>query len=156
MAQPDATDLNTAIANARSYALSQFNAAYGKLTTSPLVDPLPSNATDADKRQRAADIAAAQNQLAAGLQQIAHMETLVSEQRGREGYNALTTLMETVRDQAAATYARINAVMNDTTGTTTDQHIRNEELTALASVLEGLAKLAPIAVWQNDPTSAAS
>jgi hypothetical protein len=155
MPRTPATDLTSAINNARSYALDQFNAAYTKLTTSPLVDPLPANATDADKRQRAAEIANAQNQLAAGLQQVAHMDTLVSEQRGREGYDALVTLMETVRDKAAATYTRINEVMIDTSGTATDQHTRNEELTALASVLQGLARLAPIAVWQKDPASAA-
>ena len=156
MARAPATDLTTAIDNARAYALDQFNAANKKLTTSPLADPLPSNATDADKKQRAAEIANAQNQLAAGLQQLAHMDTLASEQRGRDGYNALVTLTEMVRDKAATTYARINAVMNDTSGTTTDQHLRNEQLTALAQVLEGLARLAPVALWEKDSTSRTS
>jgi hypothetical protein len=153
MARAPATDLRSAIDNARAYALDQFNAAYKKLTMSPLTDPLPDTAPEADKRKRAADIANAQNQLAAGLQQLAHMDTLASEQRGRQGYDALVTVMETVRDKAATTYARINAVMNDTSGTTNDQHIRNEQLAALAQVLEGLAQLAPVAVWETQPPS---
>lgn len=150
---PSATDLASAIANIRWLALQQFNAAFTQITTPPLSDPEDPNLPDAQKKERAANLAKAQAQMASALQQLVHADTMLSEQRGRDGYAALVTLMESTEDTAASAYLRIKQLMSDTSGTATDQQARNQQLTTLAGVLQALARIAPTPVWQKVPSS---
>ncbi len=142
-------NLASAIEKLSTYAVAQFNAAYAIVTAAQVPNP-----TDDQKKARAAELAKAQAQMTSALQQLVQADTMFSEQRGREGYAALVTLLENTKDLAALAYDRIKAVMQDTSGgTSQDQTARNEQLVSLASVLQALARIDPVPVWQKAPSS---
>jgi hypothetical protein len=92
--------------------------------------------------------------MAAALQQLISADTMASDLRGREGYDALVTLMEKTRDTADSVCTHIATIagrmsVNPPNGA--EQSARNQQMTALAAVLEALANIAPVAVWKKAP-----
>lgn len=144
-------EFGEAIEKVHRYALGQFNAAYTKLTTLPLSNPPPDTSPPELKRQHAADVAAAQNEMTAALKQLEHVEVVVSERRGRAGYDAVVTLMTKTQVAAGDAYDKLAILTANPTPSTTDQ----QRISMLTNLIRALARLSPAPVWGKAPASEA-
>ncbi|MBK8211897.1 MAG: hypothetical protein IPK78_20085 [Rhodospirillales bacterium] len=86
--------------------------------------------------------------MAAALQQLGHVEDMISEKRGRVGYDALVTLM--VNTQLAATDAYDK--LEDLTKAVTPSAEEQQRITMLTNLLRALARLSPAPIWQKTAT----
>jgi DNA repair ATPase RecN len=138
----DATDVATAINEFRARALRSFNAA---LTD---VDSPPGDTAE----KKATALIKAKGEMAAALQQLISADTMASDKRSREGFDAVVTLLEKTKDTADSVYTQITTIarrMSVDPPNTAEQNARTQQITALAAVLEGLANIA--AVWKKAP-----
>jgi hypothetical protein len=136
-----ATNLATAIDKFRATALAAFNAAVARVNQTP-----PANQDEKAAAKWDTDTAKAKAQMLSALQQIVQADSMTSDQRGRDGYGALVSIMEDARDTAKTVNAQVVTLAGSTTGTVGD---RDAQLYALAAVLQALANLAPVEVWRK-------
>ena len=129
-----ATNFDDAIAGVSSYALAQFNAAYAIITGTP----------------SAADRAKAEARLTAALGQLGQVEVMISEKRGRVGYDAVVKLMVSTQLAADDAYGKLQGL----TALATPTELDKQRIAMLTNVLLALARLSPVPVWQKAPTPA--
>jgi hypothetical protein len=141
-----AKTLDDAIEVVRVYALRQFNNAYAQIIA--LGDSPPANSTTEQKRQHAADLVKAQNEMAAALRQLGQVEDTISENRGRVGYDHLVTLMTTTQQTASDAYDKLKAL----TGVVSPSAAEQQRITMLTNLLLALARLSPTQIWQKTAT----
>jgi len=89
----------------------------------------------------------AQGQLASALLQLSQAAGMESDQQGREGYTAVVKLMTSTAHTAAIVCGRLE-ILTVLDPPTTTQY---QNITALVAVLEALAHLSPMSVWQKAP-----
>lgn len=144
-------DLNGAIVDALGVVKSQYQAASAAVREG--VRNRPSDAA----AQRA--LALAQGQMTSALQQMAQLQSMISDERGRDGYDAAVTVMQDAGVAAASACTCIKTIvdaMNADLGNATQQQARNQALGALAEIVNALAKLAPTSLWQKAPAAPGS
>ena len=142
-----ANSFKAAIAAVRDHAFEQFNAASAQITRLGNSPPPPAS-TPEQKRQHAADLLKAQNEMAAALQQLGQAEEMLSEDRGREGYDAVVTLMVRTQKAAADVYDILPPLTADPNAA--------GQIVVLTNLLLALARLSPASIWQKDSTPAGS
>jgi hypothetical protein len=148
-----ADNLEDAIASFRAYALVQFNDAYN-VVKNRLADEAP----DKDKKR----YAAMQGQMASALQQLAHADVLASDMRGRAGYEAVVQLMTQTRAAAGDAYGKLKDLTaadlpDPATGVFPAMSAdRQTRIALLIRILEQLAAIAPIAIWQGAASSSSA
>lgn len=114
---------------------------------------LVANETAAQKAARDAaehTLKQAQGQLAAAFSQLSQAAAMESEQQGRDGYTAVVDLMTATANTAALVCGRLDtlAVLDPPS---TAQYTNIE---MLVNVLEALARVSPMSVWQKAPVLA--
>ena len=131
-----AENFDQAIADVRQYALEQFTAAYNEIKNG--TSPTP------------ADRAKAEARLAAALSQLGQVEVMVSEKRGRVGYDAVVNLMVDTQLAATDAFAKLKGL----TAIQTPLPEERERIAMLTNLLLALARLSPVPIWQQAPAPA--
>ena len=152
---PPATDLASAVGYFQGVAVASFNAAYDDATASQpaIVDP-PTTQSERAQKDWTTRTGKGKSQMSSAMQQLVQAETMLSDQRGRDGYTALVTLM-------TAVFTLMQTLVDWTTLPTTEPDRHNEitNRTALLGVLntalEKLGQIAPVAVWQKSGANGA-
>lgn len=143
--------LEAAIIVFRNLASDQFNTAYGQIKELNAKPP-PSADDQVARNSRAADLAKAQGQLTAALQQLVQADTMESDRLGRRGYKAIVSLMTDTQSTAAAVYHQLTDLLKSGSAITPEDR---ELVLVLINLLRELGPLSPIAIWQKASTGAA-
>ncbi len=141
-------ELAAKIATFHAVAKSAFETAYGRIG--------PQGAQESAEAANARN-SKAKGEMASALDQMAHAETMLSEQRRRVAHDAVVTVIEMTRNVANDVYTRISLLVNDSDLTSsTDQSARERQLVQLGDVLAKLAQIASVPVWQTGSASASA
>ena len=130
------SSLDSALDQLNSYAHSLFGPALDAVRNAP------ANSTPAD-------LAKKQAALSTALQQLSQVESMRNDQRGREGYDAVATLMRETASLAATTCQQLRTLVAIAAPSAADQ----QRITALTNVLTALSHLSPAVVWQKAPAA---
>lgn len=144
-----AQTLEEAITAFEKFALDSFTDAHDAAK-----EAQPVNASEEVLADWARRVALAKGHMASALQQLISAAKMRSEVRGREGYEALVGLMQQTSTTAQTIYGQLTGIvdkMDDSAPNAAEQVARNAQLTALGSVLQALADLAPIRAWDKTP-----
>jgi len=134
--------VETVITAFRQFAANAFNKALDQARAAKLP-------TQSEPDYQAA-ITKAKSEMATALQQLIQADTMASDHRGRTGYDAVVTLMESTRDAAKAACDQVALLVETPSGeTATARSIRHGELTTLGAVLTALAGISPTPVWEK-------
>jgi hypothetical protein len=146
------TDFETTVGIYRGDAVSSFNDAHHEVelglpspppNLSPPLEPAEQKKLDAAK----AKLSAAEAKVSASVKQLDYTEQLLSTQVGRDGYKAVVKLMNATADTAAVVCTEISGLVGTiATPPTADQQALIDTLTR---VLDSLARLSPMAVWED-------
>lgn len=143
-------------------AVDSFNAGYADATAAPPPAPVPPT-TQSEQAQKdwATKTGKGKSQMSSALQQLVQAETMRSDQRGRDGYDAIVTLMTDAQTTASAIFTLVQQLVDWSTLPAADPDRQNEFarrtslLGVLNTALDNLGRIAPIAVWQK-PTSSST
>ena len=132
-----ATDLETAVNDFRSFALTSFNAALERANLTKPADAKLVPAWEADTAQ-------AKVQLASALQQLVQADVMLSELKGRSSYRTLVGLIVTA-----------NTALNSLIGNPGALSVQEQAqlITAHAALFESLAEIVPLALWHEAGTA---
>lgn len=142
------TNVGAAIDLFTSYTLGQFDTAYQSATATT---PAP-EATDAEKQAKKAQ-AGAVNQMTSSLQQLVQMEKLkASLPHDDPGREAIVQLMKDTQTTARAVCDQIKLELAPVADAA-QEAARLRRLSSLAGVLDSLAKVSPVAVWERSAST---
>lgn len=142
------TNVGAAIDLFTSYTLGQFDTAYQSATATT---PAP-EATEAEKEAKKAQASAA-TQMASSLQQLVQMEKLrASLPHDDPGREAIIQLMRDTQATAKAVFDQITLELVPEANAAREA-ARLRRLSSLAGVLDSLAKVSPVALWEQSPST---
>jgi hypothetical protein len=127
----------------RGVAKQAFTDAYNDaLAPKPTNDPNDPAGSARALAAWEAGVAKAKGQLASALQQLVQTDVMLSEALGRQSYRSLVDLI-------LNTKTALEGLVKNTVGVPADLHARSELIAADAALLQALANIAPLVLWQK-------